>query len=272
MKQIDPSEIKIITYLTGEMSAQEAGLFEKEIGQNQLLSAQVEEMRLVQQTLGNWRNSDIDIPDFGASRRTDFDMEPRQSSLRTMKMPQWLKYAAAVVGFACLMHLVGFEVNKNGNTLMLSFGSPDAEMVKPSDIDAVVAKALDNYASKQNSHLAAFEEHMNSELSAISQKVDHMSNKNSVDLSALEGLFNQNMDGQYVRLESMIRSIEDNQRQEIEDSFTGFVEYIDNKRARDQFKIQNAFNEIATAINNQQNQTNALLTSISVEDTGLKSY
>ena len=37
-------------------------------------------------------------------------------------------------------------------------------------------------------------------------------------------------------------------------------------------KIQNAFSEIATAINNQQYQTDALLTSISEKDQSLKSY
>ena len=57
MKNIDPSEINIINYLSGEMSAEELKQFELQLGENPLLKTQVEEMKEVQDSLGIWQKS-----------------------------------------------------------------------------------------------------------------------------------------------------------------------------------------------------------------------
>ncbi|MEM9545365.1 MAG: hypothetical protein AAGA77_05305 [Bacteroidota bacterium] len=273
MKQIDPSEINIIDYISGEMNEEEMKQFELQLENNPLLKARIEDMRAVQQQLGVWKNEDINIPAFEPSAFVETVEQPLpHANSRRLKLPNWLKYAAAIVGFTVLLQLIGLEINKNGNTLMLSFGEPNTETISSGQIDAIVARAIDKYAEDQNRQFVAFKDQVNSDLSGLSASIDEVSSNNKVNLAEMENMFNKNMDGQYVRLESMFKAIEDNQRQELEDSFTGLVEYIENKRRNDQYKIQNAFSEIATAIDDHQFRTNALLTSMTDEAPVLKSY
>jgi len=273
MKHIDPSEINIINYLSGEMNNEEMKQFELQLEENQLLKTQVEEMREVQNNIGIWRDGDIDIPTFEPTKAKSHAFHKSHNlGFGKIRFTNWMKYAAAFIGFVLMFQILGLEVNRNGNTLMLSFGEPNSEYMDASDVDVLVDRAISKYASDQNAKMAVFENQLNSELATLSSAVNDMNSKNEFNRSQLESLFNHNMDGQYVRLESMIRGIEDNQRQELEDSFTGFMEYIENKRIKDQYKIQNAFSEIATAINDQQFQTNALLTSMTEEEPVLKSY
>jgi len=273
MKHIDPSEINIINYLTGEMTNEELKQFELQLDENQLLRAQVEEMKITQSNLEVWKNEDIDIPNFKPLDTRNQNLQSKgESQSKKIHLPNWMKYAAAFLGFVMLMQVSGFKVNHDGNTLLLSFGEPKTESLNVNNVDEIVANAIDKFAKAQNSQLVEFKNQMNADLNNITSAVNNITVKNQLNQAQLETMFSRNMDNQYVSLESMIKGIEDNQRQELEDSFTGFVEYIDNKRINDQYKIQNAFSEIATAINNQQYQTNALLTSISDEDPGLKSY
>jgi len=273
MKHIEPSEINIINYLSGEMNTEELKQFELQLEENQLLKAQVDEMRMAQEQLGVWNDDNIQIPAFEPlNTESRSEVQVNNSIHKKFSLPNWLKYAAAFIGFALLMQIMGFKVNHSGNTLMLSFGEPAGKSLNAQDVDDIVAKAISSYAKDQNQQLATIKNQLDSDLANITAAVDNISVKHDANLSQLENMVGRNMDGQYVRLESMIRGIEDNQRQELEDSVTGFMEYMESKRIKDQYKIQNAFSEIATAINNQHNQTNALLTSLSDEDPGLKSY
>ncbi len=273
MKHIDPSEINIINYLAGEMTNEELKQFRHQLRENQLLRTQVEEMEKIRNQMRLWKDEDIRIPTFESLTSTPNTRRTNSTSnIRKLQFPNWVKYAAVFLGFVLLSQITGFQVSQNDNTLMLSFGAPNMENPDVHDIDVIVAKAIDKYAKEQSNDLSTFKNQIDTDLSTIAAAVEKIAVKHETNLEQLEGIFNQNMDGQYVRLESMIRNIEDNQRQDLEDSFTGFVEFIENKRAKDQYKIQNAFSEIATAINNQQYQTNALLTSISEDDPGLKSY
>ena len=126
MKQIDPSEINIINYLSGEMSADELNQFEIQLEGNQLLKAQVEEMRIVQKQIGLWQDSDIEIPPLEALHEGNIEL-PRESGtgIRRIHLPNWARYAAVFLGFVMLLQISGFKVNHNGNTLMLSFGEPN---------------------------------------------------------------------------------------------------------------------------------------------------
>ncbi len=275
MKHIEPSEINIINYLSGEMSKEDLKQFELQLQENQLLRTQIEEMRLTQEQIGVWGDDNIQIPAFeplNTANTANAVLDENKTGNRRFLLPNWLKYAAAFIGFALLMQIMGFKVNHNGNTLMLSFGEPTSNGLNAQDVDDIVATAISTYAKDQNNQLAILKNQLNTDLANITAAVDNISVKHDANLSQLENMVGRNMDGQYVRLESMIRGIEDNQRQELEDSVTGFMEYMESKRIKDQYKIQNAFSEIATAINNQHNQTNALLTSLSDEDPGLKSY
>lgn len=273
MKHIDPSDINIINYLTGEMNQDEMKQFELQLEENLLLRKQVDEIKNVQGHLGIWNDEHIEVPAFESiksSQNTHSDNAARRS--KKFYLPNWLKYAAIFLGFVCLLQLIGLRVNHNGNTLLLSFGEPNAEHLDAGDVDAIVAKAITKYAEEQNNNLGSFKKEINDDLAKLTTSVNSISHNGEINMKQMESLFSRNMDQQFVSLESMIKSIEDNQRQELEDSFTGLVNYIEKKRVNDQSKIQNAFSEIATAINNQQYQTNALLTSISDEDSGLRSY
>ena len=274
MKQIDPSEINIINYLTGEMTTEELIQFELLLDENQILREQVEDMKLVRSQLGTWENENIQIPTFDLSTSTSTEaFKPNKNNFgKSIKLPNWMKYAAAFVGFVLLFQILGFKVNHDGNTLLLSFGEPTSQNIDANSVDEIISNAIEKYAKAQNNQFVDFKNQMNSDLASINKSVDNILIENKSTISQLTGVFNQNMDKQYLSLEYMIKGIEDNQRQELEDSFTGIVEYLDNKRVNDQYKIQNAFSEIATAINNQQYQTNELLTSISDEEPGLKSY
>lgn len=273
MKHIDPSEINIINYLTGEMNIEELKQFKLQLNENQLLREQVEEMKTVQAEMSIWKDEDIKIPSFETLDSNKNNIGTNSfKKFKKFHLPNWMKYAAAFIGFVLLVQITGFKVNQNGNTLLLSFGEPSSQSLDANDVDDIVAKAINKYASQQNNQLNSFKSQMDTDLSNISLAVNNIAQKTDTNLSQFESMVGRNMDKQYVSLESMIKGIEDNQRQELEDSFTSFVEFIDNKRSKDQFKIQNAFSEIATAINNQQYQTNALLTSISDEDPVLKSY
>lgn len=273
MKHIDPSDINIINYLTGEMTNEELSQFNRQLDENQLLREQVEEIRMTQGQLAAWKNDEIDVPDFEPQATVNSRITSDSKSFaKKIHLPNWVKYAAVFLGFAALLQITGFKVNHDGNTLLLSFGEPQSERIDINDVDEIVAKAIDKYAAAQNDQLVEFKNQMNADLSSVAHAVNSINTKNELNKAQLERMFSENMNNQYVSLESMIKGIEDNQRQDLEDSFTGLVEYIENKRVKDQYKIQNAFSEIATAINNQQNQTNALLTSISDEDIGLKSY
>lgn len=279
MKSSDPIEISIINYLSGEMTETERKQFEKQLGENQSLQQQVDEMRQVQDQLGIWKNTDILLPeiDFNVTEE-HFAQEKSSTSGQSIGskprfvIQNWMKYAAAFLGFLVVLQISGLRMSQNGNTVMLSFGAPNVSAIDEASIDAIVAKAIESYDKSQNNQFATFKEKMDSDFNKLGNAVLELSNENTSNIAKLEKSFNRNMDKQYVNLESMINGLEDNQRQELENSIIGFVEYIENKRAQDQYKIQNAFREIATAITNQQNQTNALLTSISSEDEGLKSY
>lgn len=279
MKNIDPSEINIINYLSGEMSAEELKQFELQLGENPLLKTQVEEMKEVQDSLGIWRNEDIQVPIIETGWQDNI-LPPESKTLDNVKrgkivkysIPNWAKYAASFLGFVLLLQITGLKINQNGNALMLSFGEPDIESLNGGDVDAIVAKALETYAASQDNQLAEFKHQVNTDLGELNNAFQNFAVSNESNISQLKHSFNNNIDKQYAGLKSMIKETEDNQRQELEDSFTGYVQYVENKRDSDQLKIQNAFNEIATAMNNQQYQTNALLTSFSGEDPGLKSY
>ena len=279
MKNIDPSEINIINYLSGEMSAEELKQFELQLGENPLLKTQVEEMKEVQDSLGIWRNEDIQVPIIETGWQDNI-LPPESKTLDNVKrgkivkysIPNWAKYAASFLGFVLLLQITGLKIIQNGNALMLSFGEPDIESLNGGDVDAIVAKALETYAASQDNQLAEFKHQVNTDLGELNNAFQNFAVSNESNISQLKHSFNNNIDKQYAGLKSMIKETEDNQRQELEDSFTGYVQYVENKRDSDQLKIQNAFNEIATAMNNQQYQTNALLTSFSGEDPGLKSY
>jgi len=272
MKQIDPSEINIINYLTGEMTTEELIQFELLLDENQILREQVEDMKLVRSQLSTWGNENIHLPALDLSTSVGTLKSNKNNFGKSIKLPNWMKYAAAFVGFVLLFQILGFKVNHDGNTLLLSFGEPTSQNIDANSVDEIISNAIEKYAKAQNNQFVDFKNQMNSDLASINKSVDNILIENKSTISQLTGVFNQNMDKQYLSLEYMIKGIEDNQRQELEDSFTGIVEYLDNKRVNDQYKIQNAFSEIATAINNQQYQTNELLTSISDEEPGLKSY
>jgi hypothetical protein len=176
------------------------------------------------------------------------------------------------LGLVCLLQIVGLNISHNGNALMLSFGEPSIKNVNSSDMDAIIASAIDKYAESQNNQLAKFQDQVNEDLGALNSAVNQITISNETTISELKYMFKKNLNEQYVGLQSMIKDSEANQMQELEDSFTGLVQFIDDYRITDQVKIQNAFSDIATAINNQQYQTNALLTSFSAEEPSLKSY
>ncbi|MDF1694331.1 MAG: hypothetical protein P1U56_00775 [Saprospiraceae bacterium] len=275
MKSIDPSEMNIIDYLSGEMTAEESKRFEQQLDDNPLLKQQVEDMRLVKGQLKVWGDKEIPLPEFEPNvedsaigeSKANFGIHSTGNQKR-IPFPSWLKYAASFVGFILFLQFSGLKLTQQNNTLMLSFGEPVIENLNKQTVDDIVNKAIENYASKQNSQLAAFKNQMNSDLMKINTAVTQIGNQNESNIATLENVFNQSLDQQY----TMIKSIEDNQRQELEHSFTGMMEFVENNRLQDQYKIQNAFSDIATAINNQQYQTNALLTSITEEKPGLKSY
>lgn len=280
MKNIDPSDINIINYLSGEMSTEELKQFEKQLNENELLKSQVEEMKMVQGQLRNWNNDAIAVPDIEESLHAHIPPKQQirkggQSGSKQIRfsIPNWAKYAAAFLGFVVLLQITGLKINQEGNALMLSFGEPDIERIDASDVNLIVAKALENYDQKQNSELANFRHQVNVDMGQLNSTVLGISKANETNMSQLKSFLDRNLDQQYASMQSILEENESNQRQEMEDSFTGLVEYLDNNRIKDQLNIQNAFSDIATAINNQQYQTNALLTSISsAEDTSLKSY
>ena len=272
MKHIDPSDINIINFLSGEMTTEEMSQFKLQLDENQLLREQVEEMRIAQSLLGVWDSKEIEVPSFTPRVAKSKNSTSSISKAKKIHFPTWVKYAAAFFGVVMLLQITGFRANHDGNTLLLSFGEPNSTNINANDVDAIVAKAMLQYVKNQENQMADFKSQVGTDLNSIATAVNGLKSKNDMNLAQLEGMFSRNMDKQYVSLESMIKGIEDNQRQELEDSFTGLVEYIENKRQNDQYKIQNAFSEIATAIDNQQYQTNALLTSISDEDAVLKSY
>ena len=266
MKSIDPSEIRVIEYLSGEMTREEVVQFEKDLKENPLLEQQLDELRATKSQLQLWGNEDIPIPDFHPGKTQNGGGSSIQSisGKRRFPFPQWVKYAASFLGFVLLLNVLGVKLTHKENTLMLSFGDPAIDNVDQRTVDEIVNKALDNYSKSQLSQFATFK----SQLDDLNTAVNSIALDNKSNIHTLEGAFNRSLDQQYM----MIKSIEDNQRQDLEDSFTGLIEYVENNRIQDQYKIQNAFSEIATAINNQQSQTNALLTSISDEKPGLKSY
>jgi len=273
MKQNNASEENIINYITGEMNEADARKFESRIHSETNLKAKVEEMQSTLDELRIWSDAEISIPPV---EKWDIHSSAGKHGLvgseRKLHLPGWMRYAAAFLGFAILWQISGLRLTHQSNTLMLSVGDPELGVLKNTDVDALVEEAIADYALQQNQVLEQFKNDMSQNLSEITVKVDRIDMENQLTVTQLEDIFNRNLDKQYVNLESMIKGIEDMQRQELEDSFTGLVEYIENKRVKDQFKIQNAFNEIATAINNQQNQTSALLSSISEEPPILKSY
>ena len=278
MNNIDPSELNIINYLFGEMSEEEKRKFEKELETNKELKAKLEELKHVQADLGTWSNEDIEIPEFhpAASHSSLSASGKGEPSLKAkmvkMISNSWMKYAAVFLGLLVFLQFTGLQISQQGNALMLSFGAPQTGELNSQDVDAIVTHAIAKYAQSQQNDFVSFKQEVNSNFDAINTAFLNLTEENQQNVGKLQNIFDNNLDQQYVSLQTMINEIEDNQRQELEDSFTGIVEFIENNRQKDQFKIQNAFSELATAINNQQYQTNALLTSISTEDTSLKSY
>ena len=279
MKHIDPTEINIINYLTGEMSKEAMESFENQLENNLLLNERVEAMKIVQGQLGHWKDEDIEILEMGELGEIGKigeigGLEKEDESTKGWTgLPSWMKYAAMIVGLGLLLQIFGLKVNHEGNALVLSFGEPEMESLDEKDVDQIVASALDKYATQQHQQMNEFKDQMSSEVSKLSVSVEHLSEENKASLAKVAGNFNRNLDVRLGTLESMIQGVEDNQRQDLEDSFTGLLEFIDNRRLQDQYKIQNAFSEVATAINNQQYKTDALLTSISADtESGLKSY
>ena len=59
MKSIDPSEIRVIEYLSGEMTREEVVQFEKDMKENPLLEQQLDELRATKSQLQLWGNEDI---------------------------------------------------------------------------------------------------------------------------------------------------------------------------------------------------------------------
>ena len=278
MKNIDPSEINIINYLTGEMSAEEIIQFEKQLNKNELMQSQIEEMKKIQSQMGVWDNQDIEVPDYNdlmspSTIKGDGIGQPLNMKGRSrFSIPLWARYAAVFLGFVLFLQIIGLEVSQKGNALMVSFGEPELEHLDESDVDRIVAKALDNYTQNQSRDFVNFKNQVNSNLGQLSNSVNQIAASNKMDIHQLKNFLDRNLEDQYANIQLTIKDNDNTQRQEMEDSFTSLVEYLDNNRVKDQLKIQNAFSDIATAINNQNYQTNALLTSISSEDTGLKSY
>ena len=275
MKQSEKIEMDIIKFLTGEMEGDEKKRFIQQLESDDSLRMQVEELSQVQSQLGVWENGDITVPEFRPrDNKMNDGVQKEPKPTRKLYLPQWMKYAASFIGLMVLLQISGLKIHQQGNTLMMSFGEPNVDMMSADDVDQLIVRALDKYSEKQNYQFANFKSEMNSDLSQIAASIDAISSGSNMSLADMERMFDKNLDAQYVSLESMIRGIEDNQRQELEDSFTGFMEYIDNRRIKDQSKIQNAFNDIATAINNHQYETNALLTSFTDErpEQVLRSY
>ncbi|MBT8218456.1 MAG: hypothetical protein KJP00_01440 [Bacteroidia bacterium] len=253
-------EKEIIEYISGEMHPSFVEKFETKMQDDPELKAQVSALQGTQNHLNEWTADEIEVPPF---ENQDVDEGPDvRKGAAVVHLPNWIKYAAAAIILLGISWLSGLQVNRVGNTLAFSFGDPEVMTDIDTKIEGIVAKAVQNQMKDYQSQFTTYQDNIDQSLQNINTGLASLTGQYRLENNRLKSNMQSESNAQYARLEQMIRSIENEQRQDIEGSITALVQYWDQQRSTDLFKIENAFNEVAAAINNQQDRTDAIFSSL----------
>jgi len=253
MKHLDN---QIIDYVSGEMSDIDRIAFEQLMDSDPAIKIQVEEMQTTQSVLGNWSDDAIAIPDFKIPNIDAPESEPKVIQMH--HRAPWIKYAASAAAVIALLWLSGLQINSSGNSLTLSFGTPEFHTNIDDRIDLAVNNALEKYNLQQQAQLTQFSSQIGNELNALKVSVNNTSGSGINQKENVKAIMDKLSKAQFAQLESILENYQIDQELKMNASFADLMEYIDDKRIDDLSQIQGAFSQLVAAMDAQQERTDEL--------------
>ena len=249
MRELSSRQLKIVEYLSGEMSDEQLISFESEMEKDDGLKAEVDQLKRTSMRLDDWPDETVSVPSLQ-------EISPGTSKvfqLKELVIPSWAKVAAALFVLPLMLWLLNLQLSIENNAVTLSFGPTQTHNIE-----------------EPVQHKAFHDEDSQGELANLSKLSDSLANKQKEMLDQwaneysdnIEKLLKRHESNQIDKVEDMIARLEDQNSEELAQMFTSILNSLETQRQEDLGKIELAFLQIADALNRQQFETEELLANI----------
>ena len=262
-----PSEIEIIDYLYGDLSAEMNIKFEEYLKQNSNFANEVDELRLTQNILPNLPEEEV-IPPLPISGTTKLSLERKKDR-------KWLypvSIAASIAALLLVGYLTQFSIAIGENGFKLAFNDnqqkTEAQFTKDeilSFIDNKVTLATDDLkldmTNMESNFTSLFEQNQKLTESEI-KRVASMKVQTKIDEAQIVSFIAQLEDENKKAMQKFYQASADNQQTYMRNILLDFNEYLDEQRKKDLQYIQANMLNIKNTSELKQEETDKILANI----------
>ena len=262
-----PSEIEIIDYLYGDLSAEMNIKFEEYLRQNSDFANEVDELRLTQNILPNLPEEEV-IPPLPISGTTKLSLERKKDR-------KWLypvSIAASIAALLLVGYFTQFSIAIGENGFKLAFNDnqqkTEAQFTKDeilSFIDNKVTLATDDLKSDmtnmESNFTSLFEQNQKLTESEI-KRVASMKVQTKIDEAQIVSFIAQLEDENKKAMQKFYQASADNQQTYMRNILLDFNEYLDEQRKKDLQYIQANMLNIKNTSELKQEETDKILANI----------
>ena len=262
-----PSEIEIIDYLYGDLSAEMNIKFEEYLKQNSDFANEVNELRLTQNILPNLPEEEV-IPPLPISGTTKLSLERKKDR-------KWLypvSIAASIAALLLVGYFTQFSIAIGENGFKLAFNDnqqkTEAQFTKDeilSFIDNKVTLATDDLKSDmtnmESNFTSLFEQNQKLTESEI-KRVASMKVQTKIDEAQIVSFIAQLEDENKKAMQKFYQASADNQQTYMRNILIDFNEYLDEQRKKDLQYIQANMLNIKNTSELKQEETDKILANI----------
>jgi hypothetical protein len=244
-------EDAIIRYVSDEMTTEEKKQFEQQMAEDASLRNEVQELQTTQKALQSWPDTTFELPPLAELPQKNL---PKESRLRSMGMPRWISYAAAVLlllGFAWWSDL---QLTQQDNALVLSFGPVEQAPSYSSDqVAQIVDQAMAKYTAQLQSEQMLKEQETDQQFIALEQKISsRLAALYQKDLKEVRQQLYDHERKQLLTTEELVRGLQFEQRVLFQEAIVAVLDQIEQQRIEDRIGLENAFEQITALLTDIQ--------------------
>lgn len=244
-------EDAVIRYVSDEMTQKEKIQFEQQMAEDASLREEVQELQATQEVLRSWPDTTFEVPTLAEVQQEN---SPKVARLRSVGVPKWMSYAAAVLlllGFAWLSDL---QLTQQDNALVLSFGPiEEAPSYSGEEVAQIVDQTMAKYTAQLQSEKTAKEQKVDQQFTAMEQKItSRLAALYQKDLQEVQQQLNDHERKQLLATEELVRGLQFEQRVLLQEAIVAVLDRIEQQRLEDRIGLENAFEQITTLLTDIQ--------------------
>ncbi len=253
-----PEESTLISYLYGELSAEEKKKVEEYLSGNEEASKELEKLRSALGIIAKLKDKEVDVPTFTFNNSSNIVVGSHSMAVFWKRS---LAIAASIAIILFMGYLTRFNASFDDGGLQLTFGEQSTGF-NQQQVEAMIADAIAKNNINLDQKLASTEAGMKNYVldnnqSLQTQLVSQVNNKTET-----ESDFEFERQQYLAYLKQLIEDSESSQQRYVDQAMTDFAIFLDIQRQNDLQVFQTRFDNIQDNAELNQFQTNQILANL----------